>query len=127
MAQFSKTWNSSKKPSRQRKYRAEAPLHLRQRLVNVHLSKELRSKHKKRAIAVRKGDKVIVMRGAFSKHTGKVERVDLKKTEVYVAGVERTKRDGSKTKIAINPSNLMITELNMEDKLRQKTLEVKNG
>ena len=127
MAQFSKTWNSSKKPSRQRKYRAEAPLHLRQRLVNVHLSKELRAKHKKRAIAVRKGDKVIVMRGSFSKHTGKVEMVDLKKTEIYVAGVERTKRDGSKTKIAINPSNLMITELNLEDKLRQKTLEVKNG
>ena len=127
MATFSKSWNSSKKPSRQRKYKAEAPLHLRQRMVNVHLSKDLRVKHKKRAVAVRKGDKVTVMNGSFAKHSGKVERVDLKKIEIYVNGIERTKRDGTKTQVTLHPSNLMITELNMEDKLRQKSLEVKNG
>ena len=124
---FSTTWNSSRKPGKQRKYRYEAPLHLRQRFVNVHLSKDLRIKHKKRAVAVRKGDKVIVMRGSFAKHSGKVERVDLKKTEIYVNGVERSKRDGTKTQIALHPSNLAITELNMDDKLRQKSLEVKKG
>ncbi len=127
MTKFSTTWKSSVKPSRQRKYRAKAPLHLKQKLVNVHLSKELRAKHKKRAVAVRKGDKVAIIKGAFSKQSGKVERVDLKKTEVYVAGIERPRRDGTKAKIAVHPSNLVITELNMEDKIRQKSLEVKNG
>jgi large subunit ribosomal protein L24 len=122
---FSTSWNSSVKPSRQRKYKAEAPLHLRQKLVNVHLSKELRNKHKKRAVAVRKGDKVTVMRGSFAKQSGKVERVDLKRTEIYVNGVERSKRDGTKAKVALHPSNLMITELSMDDKLRQKSLETK--
>ena len=125
MTTFSTTWKASVKPSRQRKYRAEAPLHLRQKFVNVHISKELRNKHKKRAVAVRKGDKVTVMRGSFAKRTGKVERVDLKKTEIYVNGIERSRRDGTKAPIALHPSNLMITELNMDDKLRQKSLEVK--
>src|SRR3990167_5643116 len=108
MTKFSTTWKSSVKPSRQRKFRAEAPLHLRQKLVNVHLSKELRGKHKKRAVAIRKGDKVTIMRGSFAKQSGKVERVDLKKTEIYVSGIERSRRDGTKAKIALHPSNLMI-------------------
>ena len=125
--EFSTTWKASKKPSRQRKYRAEAPLHTKQKFVNVHISKELRAKYRKRAVAIRKGDKVTVMRGSFAKHTGKVEKVLLKKTEVYVNGVEKTKRDGTKAQVALHPSNLMITELNMDDKLRQKSLEVKNG
>jgi hypothetical protein len=37
--------------------------------------------------------------------------------------VEYTKKDGTKKMLPLNPSNLMITELNMDDKLRQKILE----
>ena len=122
---FSKSWNSSKKPRKQRKYRIGAPLHVKQKFVHAHLSKELKKKYNKRSIGLRKGDKIKIMLGQFKKHEGKVERIDLKKTAVFVNGVEITKKDGTKKMLALNPSNLMITELNLDDKFRQKSLERK--
>ena len=125
MKKFSKTWKSSKKPRKQRKFRLGAPLHVKQKFVHTHLSKELRKKYSKRSIGLRKGDKIKIMQGQFRKHEGKVERIDMKKTRVFVNGVEITKKDGTKKMIALNPSNLMITELNLDDKFRQKLLERK--
>ena len=125
MKNFSSTWKSSKKPRKQRKYRLSAPLHIKQKFVQSHLSNDLRKKYSKRSIGLRKGDKVKIMQGQFKKHEGKIEMIDLKKTRVFVNGVELTKRDGTKRLFALHPSNLMITELNLEDKLRQKILERK--
>lgn len=125
MRNFSKTWKSSKKPKKQIKYRLKSHLHIKQKLVHAHLSKVLRSKYGKRNIGLRKGDKVRVMCGKFKKYENKIEKVDLKKTRVFVSGVEIVKKDGSKKLLAIHPSNLMITELNLDDKLRQKALEGK--
>lgn len=125
MKKFSKTWKSSRKQSKQRKFRLNAPLHVKQKFVNTHLSKELRKKYSKRSIGIRKGDKIKVMHGQFKKHEGKVEMIDLKKTRVFVNGVEVTKKDGTKKMIALNPSNLMVVELNLDDKFRQKSLERK--
>ena len=125
MKKFSKTWKSSKKQRKQRKFRLGAPLHIKQKFVHTHLSKELRKKYSKRSIGLRKGDKIKVMHGQFKKHEGKVEMIDLKKTRVFVNGVETTKKDGTKKMIALNPSNLMVVELNLDDKFRQKSLERK--
>ena len=121
--EFSISWKSSRKQSKQRKYRFNAPLHIKQKLASSHLSKELRKKYSKRRTSLRKGDKVKVIHGNFKKHEGKVERVELGRTRAFVSGIEYTKKDGTKKMIPINPSNLMITELNMDDKLRQKILE----
>lgn len=120
---FSSSWKASKSPRKQRKYRLNAPLHLKQKLLHAHLSKSLREKYSSRSIGVRKGDKVKIMTGKFKKHEGKIENVDLKKIRVYVSGAEATKKDGSKKLLPVHPSNLIITELNMDDKLRQKILE----
>lgn len=120
MHKFSKSWVGSKKPSKQRKYRYNAPLHIRQKFVAAHLSKELKAKYKKRAINLRKSDTVKVMRGRFKRHTGKVERIDLKAGKVYVSGVELTKKDGTKSFIPLQPSNLLIIEISVEDKKRLK-------
>lgn len=125
MKNFSKAWNSSKKPGKQRKYRAKAPLHTRQKLARGHLSKELREKYGKRSTTLRKGDKVKITRGQFRKHEGKIEKVDLKKITVFVNGAEIAKKDGSKKFAAISPSNIIITELSLDDKLRQEILERK--
>ena len=125
MKKFSRTWKSSKKPRKQRKYRSGAPLHIKQKFVHSHISKELRKKYGKRSIGLRKGDKVEVMRGRFRKHEGKVENIDLKQTRVFVSGVESTKKEGTKKLLALHPSNLMIKELNLDDKFRQKHLEGK--
>ena len=125
MKKFSRTWKSSRKQRKQRKFRSGAPLHVKQKFVHTHLSKDLRKKYSKRSIGLRKGDKIKVMLGQFRKHEGKVERIDLKKTRVFVNGVEITKKDGTKKMLALNPSNLMIIELNLDDKFRQKSLERK--
>lgn len=115
---YSSSWISSTKPNKQRKYRFNAPLHIKGSFLNVHLSKELKQKYGIRALRVRVGDRVRIMRGQFKKQEGKVEDVDLKKTHIFVAKVEHTKRDGTKARHPIDPSNLLIVELNTDDKNR---------
>lgn len=125
MKKFSISWKGSKKPGKQRKYRLNSPMHVKQKFVHSHLSEELRKKYKKRNASLRKGDKVVVMRGNFKKHQGKVENISLKRLKVNIGGVEVTKKDGTKKRLLLDPSNLMIIELNLDDKLRQKNLERK--
>lgn len=121
--EFSTKWKRSKQSRKQRRYRYNAPLHIKQKFVKAHLSKELRKKYKKRAIGIKKGDTVKVVRGDFKGHLGKVIEVNLKDTKIYVEGVEITRKDGTKVRRALDPSNLIITELNLDDKIRQKILE----
>lgn len=125
MANFSTSWKKSKKPGKQRKYRKSAPGHIRHKFVKAHLSKDLRKKYGKRNLTLKKGDAVKVMRGGFKNHQGKIEKIDMKSSDIFVSGVESTKKDGTKVKVALDPSNLMIVELNLEDKLRQKAIERK--
>ncbi len=122
---ISTAWKRSKAPRKQRKYRYMAPLHLKQKLMRAHLSKELRNKYSKRSLTLRKGDKVKVAVGQFKGKMTKVEMIDLKKGKVYLEGVDLIKKDGSKTKYLVEPSNLIITELNLDDKKRNKVLERK--
>jgi large subunit ribosomal protein L24 len=124
-AHFSKTWKSSTQVRKQRKYRYNAPFHLRAEFLNVHLSKELIKKYGRRAIRVRKGDKVRILRGNAKKKEGNVERVDTKKSKVFVTKVETERKDGTKALRPLDPSNLMIIELGTEDKNRKKILERK--
>ncbi len=121
---FSKSWNSSAQPRKQRKYRFNAPLHIRQKMVKAHLSKELRKKYGFRSIQLKTGDTVKVVRGQFRKKTGKVERADLKKNKVYVSGLETTKKEGTKAFYPVDPSNLVVMDLSaMDDKKRKKITE----
>ncbi len=125
MRAFSSAWKSSKKPSKQRKYRYGAPLHVRRRFLSVHLSNELKQKFGMRNIVVRMGDKVKVIKGDYKGKDGKVSQVSLKKTLVYVEGIERQRRDGTKSFLGIAPANMMIVELNTEDKRRMPQTENK--
>ena len=115
---FSREWIRSKQPRKQRKYNYNAPLHIKGKFMAAHLSKDLMKKYNRRSIRLRKGDKVIVLRGQFKKKKGNVERVDLKKSKVYISGVEMIKKDGTKVFYPIHPSNLVVTELNLDDKKR---------
>ncbi|MDD5177746.1 MAG: 50S ribosomal protein L24 [Candidatus Nanoarchaeia archaeon] len=120
MKEWSKTWNASKSPRKQHKYRYNAPLHIKKKFMNVNLSKDLRKKHGIRNIQIRKGDTVKIMIGKFKKRTGKVTEVDIKQSKVYIENIETIKKDGNKTRYPINASNLQITELNLDDKRRMK-------
>jgi len=122
---FSSSWVKSKQPRKQRKYRHNAPLHIKQKFVHTHLSKELHKKYKKRSLGLRKGDSIKVVRGQFKNKSGKINEVSIKKTLVYVSGIEIAKKGGTKTRYPIHPSNLIITEVNIDDKKRNKILRRK--
>jgi large subunit ribosomal protein L24 len=120
---FSKHWRASKQPRKQRKYRANAPMHLRHKALSANLSKELKTKHKRKNIPIRKGDNVKVMRGEFKKKTGKISVVNLTKMKVAIEGIQKQKKDGTKVNVYFNPSNLQITELNLDDKERNSAIK----
>ncbi len=123
MKEWSNKWASSTQPRKQRKYRYNAPLHVRQRFVSAHLSAALRSRFGKRSLPLRKGDEVKVMRGSKKGFRGKVEKIDLKASKIYVEGLNVKKVDGSEVLRAIEPSNLLLVEAKMDDKRRQFAVE----
>ncbi len=122
---YSKSWKASKQPRKQRKYRARAPLHVKHTFLSANLDKLLRKKYKKRSFPLRKGDTVKIMRGTFKGKTGKVERIDVKRTRASIEKIQRTKKDGTKVEVFFNASNLQIKELNLEDKERMNSIERK--
>jgi len=117
-SKFSKTWNSSKQPRKQRKYIANAPHHLKRKLLGCALDKPLREKHNRRSIEVRKDDEVKIMRGKFSKKQGKVLIIDVKNSRVQIDGINRAKKDGEKAPVWFHPSNLKIIRLDDTDNRR---------
>lgn len=125
MKEWVKNWIRSKKPRKQRKYVYNAPLHIRQKMTRVHLSPELRNKYGKRSVGIRKDDKVKILRGQFKGKTGKVVEVNMKKQRVNVEGIENIRKEGTKAFYPLQPSNLMITELFLDDKKRKELLTKK--
>ncbi len=122
---FSLNWKRSKQPRKQRKYRYNAPLHVKRKFMSSPLSKELKTKYKKKNITVIKGDTVKVVRGQFKGKSGKVSKASYQKIKVYIEGVEMIKKDGNKVQYPIHPSNILITTLKLEDKKRIAALERK--
>jgi len=117
----------SSKPRKKRKELYTAPLHLRRKLMSATLKKELRKEFGRRSLPVRTGDKVKVMRGSYAGLTGKVREVDLKNYKVYIEEITREKVDGTKVHVPIHPSNLMIIDPDMSDRMRQKIIERSGG
>ncbi|MDW8083750.1 MAG: 50S ribosomal protein L24 [Candidatus Caldarchaeum sp.] len=115
----------SSKPRKQRFRRFNAPRHIYGKFLSAHLSPELRNKYKRRSLRVRVGDTVKVLKGSFKGVEGKVKRVDVKRMMVYVENVSRKRADGSTVDVPIRAPNLMITQLNLDDKLRKEKLEAK--
>jgi len=122
---YSSKWKASKQPRKQRKLRANAPLHVRHKMMSSNLNKELRKKYDKRNFPVKKGDHILIMRSSFKGKKGKVNDVDTFKMRVTIEGIYRTKKDGTKVNVWFVPSNLQIQELNLEDKKRIASLERK--
>ena len=113
------------KPTKQRKMLFQAPDHIRHKHFAAPLSPELRTSHGVRALPVRSGDTVRIMRGDHKGFEGKVTRIDREKYRIYVEGLTREKVDGTTIFVPIHPSKVMITRLNLDDKRRKKGLERK--
>jgi large subunit ribosomal protein L24 len=119
---WSNAWKASSQKRKQRKFAFRAPLHIKHKFVSVSLSKELKALHLTRAVSVRVGDIVTVMTGQFKSTSGKVSKVSLIKTRIYVEGAAVKRRDGTDSLYPIHPSNLMITSLDLSDKTRADKL-----
>ncbi len=104
---------------------ATAYLHLRRKILSSHLSKELRERYKRRSMPLRRGDEVQVMSGKFKGKTGKVARINYKKYRVYIEGLTRKRTVGTEAQVSFHHSKLKITNLDLNDKRRQKILERK--
>ncbi len=118
---------SSTKPSKVRKRVLNAPWHVRNKMLNARLSDELRSKYGVKTVRVRKGDSVKIVRGEFAGVEGKVTSVDLKTGRITVEGVFRENIRGEQVPVKIHASKVIITSLNLEDKLRKEKLEARTS
>jgi large subunit ribosomal protein L24 len=116
---------ASSKPKKQRKFRYNAPMHMRQRFVNAHVSKELKEKLgiAKRSIEIRKGDSVKVVSGGQKGKSGKVSKVSIRRGFVYIDGIVRKTAKGKEIMIPIRSSNLYITDIDLSDKYRKESIE----
>ena len=110
---------SSKSPRKQRKRIYKSPLHTRKRLLRCQLDEFLREDHGLRSLVVKKGDLVRIMRGQFRDTEGKVVKVDYGNVRVYVESGTTTKADGKEVQIPLHPSNLRITQLELDDERKE--------
>jgi large subunit ribosomal protein L24 len=88
------------------------------------LSDELREKYRRRSVRPRVGDSVRIVRGEFKDIEGKVTGVAPAKGMVNVEGVTREKIKGGTSPVPIHSSNIVVTDLVLDDKARKKRLEV---
>jgi len=119
---YSVKWKSSSKPRKQKKFRSNAPNHVRHKLISAHLSKDLKKKYGRRSFPLKQGDEVKVTRGKFKGKMGKISTINTLKLKVYVEGLQTTKRDGTKVNVPVDPSNLIVKTLETGDKKRMEAL-----
>ncbi len=120
---------TSTKVKKQRKARSEAPLHKRKRMVSAHLDSGLMSEYNVRSMPVRKGDTVRIVRGAedFKASEAKVASVDLKSCKIIVENVTVPKADGTQKPKPVDPSDVLLTKLDLSDPWRKSKLESLKG
>ena len=112
----------STQPRKERKTLYNLPVHLNRARIASHLDEPLLFKYHTRSATLRKGDTVRVLRGEYAGTTGKVIEVDTRSRKVTVDGVTVTKADASQKPRPIDPSNLLITKLNLDDPKRRQKL-----
>ncbi|TLZ71711.1 MAG: 50S ribosomal protein L24 [Methanobacteriota archaeon] len=114
----------STQPRKQRKQAADAPWHVKHKMLAAHVDPALRKKRDwkvPRAVPVRKGDEVLVARGKFRGKKGKIIGVDMTHGLVTVEGIKIKKSDKAKEVARpIHPSNLIITALDETDPRRRE-------
>jgi len=113
---------SSTQPRKQRKALHNAPLHRRGKQMHAHLSEELLVKYGKRSFPVRINDTVKVVRGSGAGTTGKVLGIDRTRYAITVEGVSVAKADGTEKPKPLHPSDVILTKLDLTDKLRREKL-----
>lgn len=113
----------SRQPHKQRTAQREASLHERHDQVRAHLSEELREEFEQRSVRVNAGDTVEVQRGDAAGEEAEVTGVDLRETAVFLEDVTIEKADGEEVQRPMDASNLLVTDLDLDDARRADRLE----
>jgi large subunit ribosomal protein L24 len=113
----------SSQPRKQRLARAHAPHHQARKQMASHLSEELLLRYNRRSATVITGDEVRVLRGDHKGKSGEIVGIDVPARKVSVQGVTVKKADGTEKALPMDPSNLIIVKLNLEDKRREERLK----
>ncbi|MFC4447776.1 50S ribosomal protein L24 [Halorussus aquaticus] len=116
----------SKQPRKQRNQTERASLHERHEQVKATLADDLREEFDVRSVRVNAGDTVEVMRGDFAGDEGEVVDVDLRDAVVHVEDVTLEKADGEEVPRPLDASNLRVTDLDLEDDVREARLRGEN-
>lgn len=112
----------STQPRKERYTLHNLPAHKNRAQIASHLDDPLLLKYNTRSVTLRKGDTVRVLRGEYAGTTGKVLEVNTRTRKVTVDGVTVTKAKATQVARPLDPSNLIITKLNLEDPLRRAKL-----
>ncbi|NGM69458.1 50S ribosomal protein L24 [Natronolimnobius sp. AArcel1] len=113
----------SKQPHKQRTQTERAPLHKRQKQLHATLSDDLREEYDTRRTRVNAGDTVEVMRGDHAGEEGEVLKAILEDSTIHVEDVTVETADGEEVPRPVDPSNVRITALDLEDDRREARLE----
>ncbi|UPV75008.1 50S ribosomal protein L24 [Halorussus limi] len=116
----------TQQPRKQRNQTERASLHERHEQVKATLADDLREEFDTRSVRVNAGDTVEVMRGDFAGEEGEVVNVDLRDAVVHVEDVTLEKADGEEVPRPLDASNLKVTDLDLEDDLREERLRGEN-
>ena len=118
---------ASSKARVQRKAQANAPSHVKRKMLSAHLSNDLRNQYGVRTARVCKGDTVAVIRGEEDVRgtEGKVLEIFTNTGRVSIEGITINQADGTATVRPVHASNLIITKLNTEDQWRIDSLSKK--
>jgi large subunit ribosomal protein L24 len=116
---------TSTKARKQRKAQADAPLHKRKRMISAHLDSPLMSEYNVRSLPVRKGDTVKILRGSedFKTSEAKVASVDLKHCKIIIENITIPKADGTQKQKPVDPSDVLLTKLDLSDPWRKSKLD----
>jgi len=119
----------SSKARIQRKTSANAPVHVKRKMLSAHLSKDLSKQYGKRSARVCVGDTVVIERGAEGIRgvEGKVLSVDTKTGQVTIEGITINQADGTAVARPVHASNLTIVKLNLDDAKRKDVLARKEA
>ena len=112
----------STQPRKERKALHNLPVHKNRAQIASHLDEPLLLKYNTRTATVRKGDTVRVLRGEYAGISGKVLEVNSRTRKVTVDGVTVTKAKATQVARPLDPSNLVITKLDLTDPKRREKL-----
>ena len=119
----------SSKARNQRKMRANAPAHIKRKMLSSHLSADLQKEYGKRSARVCLGDTVMVLRGGEDIRgvEGKVIGVMTDEGRITIEGVTINQADNTAVARPIHASNVVIPKLNLDDAWRKDALKRGKG